>query len=373
MDINVFISENYIAIIIIAVILVMTVIGYFAQKTEFGKKVSERNQKNKETKQQEKNDAIEILSESISNEPINNESNIVTNEPEQLDFLDTIAPNFNDGGLVIGDVNQNPDKTNVELGISEDLYAPFGDDAIKTGPSIEDLKIEDVSETDDFNIVEIDNNKDNDEIDESIFQDINESLESNQDFDMENSKIDDNTFDIENQNQDQIQPETKDPVVEEINELVDNTFVINDGTDDFNDKNNEQLISSNSEDIKGINKESKVEQFDIGENDISIEEPNDLDIEKTTNLKLDEINEKIKNLKLEDLDNPNLENELISDIKKTKKKKQISVKSVDEIKKSSHAEKQPEIELEDEMALPNLDTVIENNKDVDEVDNIWNF
>ena len=46
MDINAFIEENMTVIIIIAVVLVMTLIGYIAQKTEFGKKVAARNNKN---------------------------------------------------------------------------------------------------------------------------------------------------------------------------------------------------------------------------------------------------------------------------------------------------------------------------------------
>lgn len=363
MDINTFISENYVGIIVVAVILVMTIIGYVAQKTEFGKKVSERNKKTNEINSDNKNEEIEILNENSSDD-----SNIFSsNDSEQLDVLDTIAPDFNDGGLVVGDVNQNPNKTNEDLGIPEDLYAPFGDENIKPETSIEDLKIEDVAETDDFNIVEKENVENS--VDELFIQDINQSLASNNNFDVEELKIED-VQNSEMQSVEQNQSNSYNPVVEEINNLVDNTFVINDGTDDFEGSNLAQDNSVDKVEIENQKEESKVVNFDIEENAMSIEEPNDLEIEATTNLKLDEINEKIKNLKLEDLDNPNLDEELINDLKEDKKKKQISVKSIDEIKKAPKLKKAQNVV---ELDLPSLDIVNDNDKEIDEADDTWNF
>ncbi len=357
-EINAFIMDNFTIIIVIAVILIMTIIGYIAKRTGFGDRFSAYNRKNKKTNDED----IETLSDSTENL-----TNNIT-DAEKLDALDTIAPNFNDGGLVIGDVNQNPAVTNQELGISEDLYAPFGDNA-KEELSLEDIKIEDVEEKDDFNIIEKDNK--NDEVsDELIIEEVNPIVNEENNSNIDDIKIEEvDTLDNANTNVEEA--DKLDPVVEEINNLVDNTFVINDGTADFdNAKVETEPIEKKQDDIDvGL---SKVEQFDIGESELTNEENNDFEIETTTNLKLDEINEKIKNLKLEDLDNQNLDAGLLEDLKKPKKKKNVSVKSVDEIKKSSSKKKNKDIDVITDLPLPNLSEVGDD-EDVSEADDIWNF
>lgn len=363
--INTFITDNFIIIVVIAVFLIMTIIGYIAKMTGFGEKISARNQKNNKS-------TLEIDDENI--ETLNDE-NLTNNttEADKLDALDTIAPNFNDGGLVIGDVNQNPAVTNQELGISEDLYAPFGDNT-KDELSLDDIKIEEVAESDDFNIIERDK-QNNEETDELIIQDVNPTTQNEESsINIENIKIEeaetaDNTIS-------EVEPVEKlDPVVEEINDLVDNTFVINDATSDFDNTIAEAEETENNEG-EASKELSKVEQFDIGENELTTEDTNDFEIEATTNLKLDEINEKIKNLKLEDLDNQNLDEDVVEDIKKPKKKKVVSVKSVDEIKKDSsknkNKDKDKDIDVVTDLPLPNLNEVGED-KDVSEEDDIWNF
>lgn len=359
-DINAFIVDNFVIIVIIAVVLIMTIIGFIAKQTGFGEKVSSRNQPNKKDNLNNDSD-IERLSEKskdLNNNGANNET---------LDALDTIAPNFNDGGLVIGDVNQNPAITNQELGISEDLYAPFGEDTKSKGASIEDLKIEDVEETDDFNIIEKDS-LNNETVDELVIQDVNSNTESlANSLEIEDLKIE-NVDTIENVNNEISKP--ADPVVEEISDLVDNTFVINDGTSDF-DKN--EITEEKVDDTKSepVSEPSKVEQFDIGEGELTDEETSDFEIEATTNLKLDEINEKIKNLKLEDLDNQNLDND-IEEVKKPKKKKTVSIKSIDEIKRDSSKEKNKNVDVVTDLPLPSLNEVGDD-KDIREEDDIWNF
>ncbi len=355
-ELNTFIMDNFIIIIIVTVFLIMTIIGYIAKITGFGAKVSSHNKKNEEMDLETNNEKIENLT--------NNSSDV-----DKLDALDAIAPNFNDGGLIIGDVNQNPAVTNQELGISEDLYAPFGDDT-KEELSIEDIKIEEVEETDDFNIIERDK-QNNEEPDELIIQDVNTTTQNEEssinieDIKIEEAETSDNT------NSEVETDEKPDPVVEEINDLVDNTFVINDATSDF-DNPTVAIEESENKEAETTKELSKVEQFDIGESELTTEDTSDFEIEATTNLKLDEINEQIKNLKLEDSDNQNLDEDIVEDLKKPKKKKTVNVKSVDEIKKDSSKKKNKDIDVVTDLPLPSLNEVGDD-KDVSEEDDIWNF
>ncbi len=358
MDINAFIVDNFIIIVIIAIVLIMTIIGFIAKQTGFGEKVSSRNKENN-LNNNRASEHLKENTETLDNDVDNN---------EDLDALDTIAPNFNDGGLVIGDVNQNPAVTNQELGISEDLYAPFGDDTESKEVSIDDLKIEDVEETDDFNIIDKDN-VNNEPVDELVIQDVNPTTDTfENDQGIENLKIED-VDTVENTNSEI--SETVDPVVEEINNLVDNTFVINDGTSDFDKNENSLTKDENQKSEEPLSEPSKVEQFDIGEGELDDSEPSEFEIEATTNLKLDEINEKIKNLKLEDLENQNLDDD-IEETKKPKKKKAVSIKSVDEIKRDSSKGKKENIDVVTDLPLPSLDEVGDD-KSISEEDDIWNF
>lgn len=363
MDIVSFITEHYIAFIIAGIVILMTIIGYIAQKTGFGAKISKANKDEENTNKVSNDENVEVLNDI----DINSSDGVETdkNEVEQLDILDTIAPDFNNEGLMVGDINQNPAVSNEELGIPEDLYAPFGDQEVKLNnePNIDDLKIEDVEENDDFNIITKENTNDNDENQTEVISEINESLSPKE----ENNNIEDLKIEEVDSNKAIVAEEPKDEVVETISDLVDNTFVINDGTSDFNnidtieekkdDDINNQSIASN-EDNNPVEK-SKVEQFEIDENSFPEEINSDLELEATTNLKLDEINEQIKNLKLEDFDNPIVEIESNNLSKKKSKKKQVSIKSVDELKNKQSDNSSNEIELN----LPDLNTVIENNLD----------
>ncbi len=363
MDIVSFITEHYIAFIIAGIVILMTIIGYIAQKTGFGAKISKANKDEENTNKVSNDENVEVLNDI----DINSSDGVETdkNEVEQLDILDTIAPDFNNEGLMVGDINQNPAVSNEELGIPEDLYAPFGDQEVKLNnePNIDDLKIEDVEENDDFNIITKENTNDNDEDQTEVISEINESLSPKE----ENNNIEDLKIEEVAPNKAIVAEEPKNEVVETINDLVDNTFVINDGTSDFNsidkieekkdDDINNQSIASNENNNPG--EKSKVEQFEIDENSFPEEINSDLELEATTNLKLDEINEQIKNLKLEDFDNPIVETQNNNLSKKKSKKKQVSIKSVDELKNKQSDNSSNEIELN----LPDLNTVIENNLD----------
>ncbi len=358
-DVNAFISDNYVIIIIVGTIIVMTIIGYLAKKLGFGQKISAGNNKPQDSNIENTQENIEVLNE-------NSTSDLAT---EPFSTLDALAPNFNDGGLVIGDVNQNPAITNQELGISDDLYAPFGDSTEpKKDLDIEGLKIEEVSEDDGFTIIEKDNKKDENDVTSTI-EDLSVPLEvENTDSQIENIKIED-VETVETKEEQPQSAENSNPVEEVISDLVDNTFVINDATEDFEEKENE------SEEERVV-EPSKIEQFDIGENDLSNDEPTDFEVETTTTLKLDEINEKIKSLKLEDLDNSNFEDDMLADIKPKRKKKNVSIKSVDEIKKDSTKKSKnqtDETDIVTDLPLPNLNEVASDEKKVDETDDIWSF
>ena len=103
-------------------------------------------------------------------------------------------------------------------------------------------------------------------------------------------------------------------------------------------------------------------------------------------MKLDEINEQIKNLKLEDFDSPIVDEEKSNLLRKTTKRKPINIKSVDQLKNEKDNTSNNDVKLE----LPDLNTVIENNNistedntvkdensitndNVDSDEDIWNF
>lgn len=384
MDIVSFVTEHYIAFIIAGIVILMTIIGYIAQKTGFGAKISKANKDEENTNNVSNDENVEVLNDI----DINNSDDVKAdkNEVEQLDILDTIAPDFNNEGLMVGDVNQNPAVSNEELGIPEDLYAPFGDQEVKLNdePSIDELKIEDVEDNDDFNIITKENNNDNDEDQTEVISEINESLLPKE----ENNNIEDLKIEEVEPNKTILAEEPKDEVVETISDLVDNTFVINDGTNDFNsidkieekkddnidDINNQSIFSDENK----TNEKSKVEQFEIDENSFPEEINSDLEIEATTNLKLDEINEQIKNLKLEDFDNIT-DDETLSNKKKKKKKKNVDIKGIEDIKEQLEKSEKNSNQTDNsnsEMSLPSLDSVAKKNgldDDHVEEEDIWNF
>ena len=383
MDIISFVTEHYIMFIIVGIVFFMTIIGYIAQKIGFGNKVSKNNKEKENNIKDSSSEDVEVLNDLDTNEENNNHS-------EQLDVLDTIAPNFNNEGLMVGDVNQNPAASNEDLGIPEDLYAPFGDQNVE--PSIEELKIEDVDDKDDFNIIEKDTNKNQDE--DAVINEITDSLSPK-----------DNNVEIDNLHIEDVVPDEatetiieqekpNDKVAESISNLVDNTFVINDGTSDFielepkvsnetvenqednykiNKPTNEEKVEENQDTNSNDNstEKSKIEQFVIDDADMEENiDDNDLGLEATTNLKLDEINEQIKNLKLEDLENSFVDDDNIKN--KRKNRKSVSIKSVDEIKNTENNNNKNSDDVF-QMNLPDLNNLEQRQNDEVNEEDIWNF
>ena len=105
-----FITTNYIWILIIAIVLVMTVIGYIADKTDFGKKtekvVKEKPVKEKKVKEEKIEEVVsEDLEETLPKEEINvvndfpyedTETEEETNEVEQVEDEMDLNPKEDD-------------------------------------------------------------------------------------------------------------------------------------------------------------------------------------------------------------------------------------------------------------------------------------
>lgn len=307
MDIASFVRDNSTLIIIIGLIVVIILVGFVAQQTKIGKKVLFKDQKNNDKK-------VDLNSKDLNKPLIEKKDNIPTilsgmnEKPIKTDIFDNISSNFNENSLSIADVNENPNMSEKDLEMTEDLYATFGD-----APT-QELKIEDVNENTDFQIMETVKNEDGQVIAPTeeemakLMQPIESvTVDENNVQTIEQENPEEKTTEEKNEdnNEDKISNEYED----EINSIVDTTFVLNDATEENNEKMT--LQEENNEDQ------------DKTEDDTS-------EFEKTTSLKLDEINEQIRNLKLEDLDNV----EEIGDEeteKKEQKKKSISIKSIDDI------------------------------------------
>ena len=71
-----FIVENYIWILIIGIVILMTIIGYIADKTEFGKNKPVKEKKEKVKKEKKKKEKDEIFEEEPEEAVENNEEKI---------------------------------------------------------------------------------------------------------------------------------------------------------------------------------------------------------------------------------------------------------------------------------------------------------
>ena len=321
MDIASFINANSKVIIIVGIIIVIILIGFVAQQTKIGKKVLFKDQKdgNKEDKKEE------IKKEDLNKPLIEKKENIpsilagMNEKPIKTDIFDNIKTNFNENGLSITDINENPQMSEQELAMTEDLYATFGDqpeEKEETSKIEDNLKIEDVSDTNDFKIMEVEKNEDGQVIapTEEEMEKLTQPIESVTIDESNIQNVEENKTEEQEENKTEEQEENQEneetiskEYADEIDKIVDNTFVLNDATEEAN---------QNMEDSSNDNDEE--------------DETNDFDFEATTSLKLDEINEQIRNLKLEDLDN-NEDEEYEKEQKKEKQNKNISIKSIDEI------------------------------------------
>lgn len=326
MDVTSFISEHSTLIIILGSIIVIILIGFIAQKTNVGKKVLFKDKKEEEKTINPSLDLNKPLLDKPQEKEVTpmNPTPVIDatglgETPIKTDIFDKISANFNDTGLSLTDVNENPAASNEDLGLTEDLYVPFGD---KEEEKPVELKIEDVNENDDFQIIEPQKNEDGQVVaptEEEIAK-LSQPLTEN----ITTTLSEEDTTVAEKDNEEKIKnteennEELPQEYVDEINNIVDQTFVINDATDE----SNQTMVEESGQ----IQDEQNIVNDEISNE--TTDETSDFDFEATTTLKLDEINEQIRNLQLEDLDN---NEDLISEKEEKREKKNISIKSIDDI------------------------------------------
>ena len=139
-----FINSNYIWLIIIAVVLLLALIGYIAEKNGFGKKLEKIPEK--------KEDTLEAIKESVLDEK--------TEEPIEEISENNIEETPNDEVEEDSELTSEKVDNSNEENIDEDLYAPLGDQEFKN-----DEEEKDDVETFDFT----DSDEKNEKIDEPTF------------------------------------------------------------------------------------------------------------------------------------------------------------------------------------------------------------
>ena len=126
-----FILENYIWFLVAFIVIVMTIIGYYAEQTEFGRKVLGSEPKPKSEKKKKKKNRKDLLEE------IMEEQNAEPNQDNREDLVKTeTTPKTEIKKEENASMKVNPTENNH---VEEDLYAPLGD---KKEPVIEKQTIE---------------------------------------------------------------------------------------------------------------------------------------------------------------------------------------------------------------------------------------
>lgn len=170
-------TDNYIWIIVIVVVILMTIIGYIAEKTNFGKKEFSKKKNNKKIEEKEMEVKAEEKKSEISSMPAKETSKVentmeavetpkelvkqVEKEPtEEVQFRDPLADDMNVASealetpyeeskteiLPIEEDLNAPLEENISYNVpenrsfdvSEDLNAPFGDFEIPTERIVEE-------------------------------------------------------------------------------------------------------------------------------------------------------------------------------------------------------------------------------------------
>lgn len=142
-----FIEENYIWLIIIAVIVVMTIIGYIADKTDFGKNKTEKVKKEKTKKEKkskkEKQKETEKLNEEEMELPIElpkDDIDIAEDFPIDLDE-ENIEPAFNTDEMDLEKQNIEPQ---VDETSNNEIEEPIYAESTSEEPSVEEPISEDL-------------------------------------------------------------------------------------------------------------------------------------------------------------------------------------------------------------------------------------
>lgn len=186
MDYVTFLSENYIWIIIVAVIIVMTVIGYIADKTEFGEKKQKKHNK-------KQNEHVEENIE--ENKPEENVLVSTINEADEIDNLDKAS-----NEEILSDfempVDSNDSYSNFEDNLESNYNEEISEDYIQPQETYQEDNNESI-----MNENPIDSNMNDEAVEEQLPEETIESV------DEEENKSD--MFEEENQN------ETEESILEE--------------------------------------------------------------------------------------------------------------------------------------------------------------
>lgn len=120
-----FVVENYIWFIVGVIVLLMIIIGFIAEKTDFGRKPFSDKKKEKVEKKEESEDSmIEEVKNNEANsydEPVVEDINDAIDIPEVSDEPETTDEKINN--ISVEDVDS-------DTGNSEDLNTPFGDQEV---------------------------------------------------------------------------------------------------------------------------------------------------------------------------------------------------------------------------------------------------
>ncbi len=152
-----FLTDNYIWIIFIIVIILMIIIGYIAEKTNFGKKEfskrkSSKAKATKENKQEEietlpKTEIAPTIEKEVEQKPLETHTEPV--EPkaeipqEEVQFTDPLTDDME----ISNDILETPyeQSNNEVLSVEEDLNTPFGEPIAYNEPPIESETLEDLN------------------------------------------------------------------------------------------------------------------------------------------------------------------------------------------------------------------------------------
>lgn len=137
-----FIVENYIWFIVGAIVLLMIIIGFIAEKTDFGRKPFSSKKKEKvENKEESEDSAVE---EMVNAEETNHDDSVEANLDEAIDSSavseESATIDEEPMTIPVEDVEPSTDS-------SEDLNAPFGDQDVVKAVEEETSDIPDQEET----------------------------------------------------------------------------------------------------------------------------------------------------------------------------------------------------------------------------------
>lgn len=111
-----FIIENYVWFIVAFVVIVMAIIGYFADKTDFGRKIEKKEKKQNNKKNEKIKVEAKGINELTQNIAENNKDAVSTNQDENIVNIDQIKEQEKLDPMPIDNEN-----------IDQSLFAPLTD------------------------------------------------------------------------------------------------------------------------------------------------------------------------------------------------------------------------------------------------------